>query len=74
MIVWYDDANKISYEDPEVVTKIIEIVKKHFGDITTTRGSKHHFLGMNITINPNENIEIEMKSQLQEVIDMFVLE
>ena len=73
-IVWYVGDNKISHEDLEVVTEIIEIMKKHFGDLTTTRGSKHHFLGMNITINPKKNIEIEMKFQLQEVIDMFVLE
>ena len=46
-------------------------MKSHFGDLTVTRGNKHRFLGMNITIHPQQKIEIEMKDQLQEVIDMF---
>ena len=72
-IVWYVDDNKISHEDPEVVTDTIDLMKKHFGDLTVTRGNKHRFLGMNITINQKDSIEIEMKDQLQEAIDMFVL-
>ena len=36
-----------------------------------TRGKKYYFLGMNITITNNRTIEIEMKDQLQEIIDMF---
>ena len=72
-IVWYVDDNKISHEDPKVVTEIIDLMKKHFGDLTVTRGNKHRFLGMNLTINKKNSIEIEMKDQLQETIDMFVL-
>ena len=71
-IVWYVDDNKISHEDPEVVTDTIGLMKKHFGDLTVTRGNKHRFLGMNITINQKDSIEIEMKDQLQDAIDMFV--
>ena len=71
-IIWYVDDNKISHDDPEVVTEIIDLMKKHFGDLTITRGNKHRFLGMNITINMGESIEIEMKDQLKETIDMFV--
>ena len=71
-IIWYVDDNKISHDDPEVVTEVIELMKKHFGDLTITRGNKHRFLGMNITINKGKSIEIEMKDQLQETIDMFV--
>ena len=70
-VVWYVDDNKVSHEDAQVVTDVIELMKKHFGDLTVTRGKKHRFLGMNIEINKDRNIEIEMKEQLQEVIDMF---
>ena len=72
MIVWYVDDNKVSHKDPKVVTKVIELMKVHFGDLTVTRGNKHRFLGMNITVHPRDKIEIEMKDQLQEAIDMFI--
>ena len=70
-IVWYVDDNKISHEDPNLVTEVIELMKTHFGDLTVTRGNKHRFLGMNITLHPKQKIEIEMKDQLQEAIDIF---
>ena len=70
-VVWYVDDNKVSHVDPDVVTSVLEMMKKHFGNITVTRGNKHRFLGMNITINKDKNIEIDMREQLQEVLDMF---
>ena len=69
--MWYVDDNKVSHTDPEVVTGVIELMKTHFGELTVTRGNKHVCLGMNITINKERNIEIKMKDQLQEAIDMF---
>ena len=48
-------------------------MKKHVGDLTVTRGNKHRFLGMNITINENKNVEIKIKEQLQEAVDMLTL-
>ena len=71
-IVWYVDDNKVSHKDPKVVTKVIELMKVHFGNLTVTRGNKHRFLGMNITVHPRDKIEIEMKDQLQKAIDMFI--
>ena len=70
-VVWYVDDNKVLHENPQVVTDVIELMKKHFGDLTVTRGKKHRFLGMNIEINKDRNIEIEMKEQLLEAIDIF---
>ena len=43
-IVWYIDDNKVSPEDPQVVTNVIESMKKHFRDITVTRGENTHVL------------------------------
>ena len=57
-IVWYVDDNKVSHEDPEVVTKIIDLTKTHFGDLTVTRGNEHRYLGMNITVHKKNSIEI----------------
>ena len=72
-IVWYVDDNKVSHEDPVVVSNIIKLMNEHFGELTVTRGNKHRFLGMNITLSKNKSIEIEMREQVQKVIDMFTL-
>ena len=72
-VVWYVDDNKVSHKDPRVVDEIIELMKGHFGELTVTRGNKHRFLGMNITINKNRHIEVEMKEQLENVIKSFNL-
>ena len=61
----------MSHEEAQVVTEVIELMKKHFGDLTVTRGKKHRFLGMNIEINEDRNVKIEMKEQLLEAINMF---
>ena len=55
--------NNISHKDPAVVTEVIDLMKKHVGDLIVTRENKHRFLGMNITIHQNNSIEIETKDQ-----------
>ena len=57
-IVWYVDDNKVSHKDPIVVNEVIELMKRHFGDLIITRGREHRFLGMNIKINKGKGIEI----------------
>ena len=37
-IVWYVDDNKVSHVDPVVVSEVIDSMKKHFGDLSVTRG------------------------------------
>ena len=70
--MWCVDDNKVSHVDPQVVTEVINLMKTHFGDLTITRGNKHRFLGMNITMHSRDRVEIEMKDQLQEAIDVFI--
>jgi hypothetical protein len=71
-IVWYVDDNKISHQDPKVVTEILEEIKKHFGELTIERGDEHSFLGMNVKLLRDKKcIEIEMEQQIQEAIDAF---
>ena len=73
-IAWYVDDNKISHENPEVVTMIIEKLEERFGKMTVTRGKEHVFLGMNITYTDNKTAVISMKSYLQEAIDECEME
>jgi hypothetical protein len=70
-IAWYVDDNKISHEDPEVVTTIIEKIEERFGKMTVTRGKEHVFLGMNITFNDDGTASIKMKDYLKEAIADF---
>ena len=53
------------------MTQVIDLMKNHFGDLPVIRGNKHRVLGTNITINSEKSLEIEMKDQLLNVIDMF---
>ena len=70
-VIWYADDKKVSYIEPKVVSEVIELMKKHFGKLTVTRGNKYSFLVMSITVIDNKHVEIEMKDQLQELIDIF---
>ena len=54
-IVWYVDENKVSHVDPEVVSKVINLMKKYFGDLLVARGKENRFLGMNITITGDKS-------------------
>ena len=68
-IVWYVDDNKVSHQDPKVVTRIITEIEKHFGELKKTRGAEHNFLGMNIKLRKDKKIEIAMKQQIQDAIE-----
>ena len=50
-IAWYVDDNKISHVDPAVVTKILDDVKEHFGELVISQGNEHDLLGMKITLD-----------------------
>ena len=67
-IIWFVDDNKIIQMDPAVVDSIIKELTKYFGELSITKGKEHAFLGMNIKIRDDENIEIDMIEQLKEVI------
>ena len=49
-IAWYVDDNKLSHKNTEMVSDIINEVKKHFGEMSVVRGNKHNLLGVNIEI------------------------
>ena len=45
-IVFYVDDNRISHEDPEVVSEILGKISNHFGEFSVTRGAKFKLLGI----------------------------
>ena len=70
-IAWYVDDNKISHDDPKVVSDIIKKIELKFGKMTVTRGNEHVFLGMHIRFNKNKTITICMKDYVNEAISVF---
>ena len=42
-LTWYVDDNKLLYEDPAVVTDILNVLKGYFSDLVIIRGYEHVF-------------------------------
>ena len=70
-ICWYVDDVKISHKNKHVVDEVIERLEEDFGKMTVTRGKKHTYVGMNITLTEDRNVEIEMKDYLKEAIEAY---
>ena len=62
--------NKLSHKNTAVISKIIEPIKKYFGDFSIVRGGKHTFLGMSIEIK-NNVIHIDMVQNMKECMTVF---
>ena len=67
-IVFYVDNNKVSHADPTVVTKVMEQIASHFGELSITRGAKHDFLGMNIEIK-NNKVYVDIQHQIEKALE-----
>ena len=59
-IVWYVDDCKVSHVDPGEVTNLVNELKEHLGNLKTSRGNTHTFLGINFKITKDKNVELEM--------------
>ena len=58
------DDNKLSHKNTEMVSDIINEVKKHFGEMSVVRGNKHNLLGVNIEIKES-TIQVDMVKHLE---------
>ena len=70
-LVRYVDDITLSHMEAKVVGYLINNLKEHFGELVVTRGNNHTFLGMNINITGDKNIEIDMKEKLLGKIEAF---
>ena len=64
------DDSKLSHKNPEMISYIINELKKIFGELYVVRGNKHTFLGMNIEVKYSK-IQVDMEKKLDECIEMF---
>jgi hypothetical protein len=70
-MLWHVDDIKISHEDPEVVSQMIELLKGAYGTeapLTITRGKIHEYLSMTIDYSTLDKVRITM---LKYIRDMF---
>jgi len=67
-IAWYVDDNKVSHVSDEVLTEVIDEVKKHFGELLVSRGKEHTFLGMNLKFKDDGTVHLRMKGYIEEAI------
>ena len=65
------DDNKISHEDPAVVSNVIKKIESFFGKMVVTRGREHDFLGAKLRFCNNRTVAISMVEQCKEAIAAF---
>jgi Reverse transcriptase (RNA-dependent DNA polymerase) len=71
-IVWYVDDLKISHEDSNVVTDVIEILKAEFGKqsaLTVRRGKIHDYLGIKFDFSKAGKVVMTMADYISELIE-----
>ena len=66
-IAWYVDDNKLLHTNPEVISYIINEVKKSYGELSVVRGKKHTFTIMYIQIK-DSTIKFDVVKRLKECI------
>jgi hypothetical protein len=66
------DDLKLSHEDPNVVTKILETINQQYGKevpITITHGKGHDYLGMVLDYSEEGRVKILMTQYINEILD-----
>ena len=62
---------KVFHKNPEVVAKIINGLKKYFGNLPITRKNNHNFLGIKIEVRNDKTIAISVKDHILEAISTW---
>jgi hypothetical protein len=71
-IVWHVDDLKVSHMDAEVVSDVIEMVRKEFGNhkpLTVQRGLLHDYLGMTIDLSVKGKVMITMIDFIEKMLE-----
>ena len=67
-IQWYVDDNKVTHVSEYVITGVINIMKKQYGEFVVSHGKKHAFLRMNTELVKYGEINIGIQSYIKEAI------
>ena len=71
-ILWHVDDLKLSHEDPNVVTQVLEMINNRYGKevpITVMRGKVHDYLGMVLDYTEEGRVKISMNQYVNEILD-----
>jgi hypothetical protein len=71
-MLWHVDDIKISHEDPEVVSQMIELLKGAYdkeAPLTITRGKIHEYLGMTIDYSSLGKVRITMLQYIRDMLE-----
>ena len=70
-IAWHVDDCIVSHADQSVLDDFGKRMIEEFGEMEIMTGNKHGFLGMKIEINEDKTVSIDMRQQLQKVVEEF---
>jgi hypothetical protein len=70
-ICWHVDDLKISHVDKREVTRMLRWLEKMYGEMRTTRGKQHEYLGMKLDFRKRGKVRVSMIEYLEEIIDEF---
>ena len=70
-ITWYTEDNKLLHKNTDMISGIINEVRKNSGELSVGRGNKHAFLGNNIYIKYS-TIPVDVVKQLEDCIEILV--
>ncbi len=78
-ILWHVDDCKVSHVDPEVNTKLIEVLKQEYesifedgsGEMTVHRGKVHKYLGMTLDFTNPGQCKVSMFDYIDKILEAF---
>ena len=70
-IAWHVDDCIVSHADQRVLDEFGKRMIEEFGEMEIMTGNKHDLLGMKIEINGDKTVSIDMRQQLQKVLEEF---
>ena len=70
-VCWHVDDLKISHANKKVVSKFLKQLEKLYGELRTTRGKVHDYLGMTLNYRILGKVQIDMTSYTKATVEMF---
>ena len=70
-ILWYIDDLKISHKDEKVTEEVLLWLESVYGEIRTTRGKKHTYVGIDLDFSNDGEVKVNMRGYLEESLEEF---
>lgn len=71
-ILWHVDDLKVSHMDAQVVTDVLALLEKEYGDaspLSITRGKHHDYLGMHLDFSQDGKVKISMTQYIMDMLN-----